>query len=192
MKFMNSKIVIPISIIITIVIVVFSLTQIEITEKQTTSQIKETNEINAVLEKIKQDTIKNNNSENPYKPQPREWIESGPFQIDRSQYVIGEKVFVKTNHLYENIKGSMFFYKALNSTHSSVYHEMPFDGSKSKTNFYLDIGLSKSKGICTTEELIGDWKLTFVDNNIGAITNLDFKIINQILPGTEKRFEAVC
>ena len=69
---------------------------------------------------------------------------------------------------------------------------MPFDGSKSQTNFYLDIGLSKSKGICTTEELIGDWKLTFVDNNIGAITNLDFKIINQILPGTEKRFEAVC
>jgi hypothetical protein len=189
---MNSKIVIPISIIVTIVIVVFSLTQIEITEKQTTSQIKETSEINAVLEKIKQDTIKNNASENPYKPKPREWIQSGPFQIDRSQYVIGEKVFVKINHLNENIEGSMLFYKELNSTHSFVYYEMPFDGSKPQTNFYLDIGLSKSKGICTTEELIGDWKLVFVDNNIGAITNLDFKIINQILPGLEERFEPVC
>ena len=40
MNFMNAKIVIPISVIITIVIVVFSLTQNEIIEKQTSEEIQ--------------------------------------------------------------------------------------------------------------------------------------------------------
>ena len=45
MKFMNSKIIIPISVLITIAIVVFSLTQNEITEKQIVSEINESSEI---------------------------------------------------------------------------------------------------------------------------------------------------
>ena len=121
---MNSKIIIPISIIITIVIVVFSLTQNEIIEKQTSSQIKETNEISSMLEKIKQDKIKNEKSENPYHPKEREWITSGPFQIDRSEYALGEKVFVNIDHLNENIKGNIIF--AIKHKHDtcSRIHEM--------------------------------------------------------------------
>ena len=45
MNFMNAKIVIPISVIITIVIVVFSLTQNEIIEKQTSPEISDSSEI---------------------------------------------------------------------------------------------------------------------------------------------------
>ena len=33
------------------------------------------------------DKIKNDNSDNPYIPSPREWISSGPFKIDRSEYL---------------------------------------------------------------------------------------------------------
>ena len=43
---MNAKIVIPISVIITIVIVVFSLTQNDIIEKQISPEISESSELN--------------------------------------------------------------------------------------------------------------------------------------------------
>ena len=50
---MNSKIIIPISIIITIVIVAFSFTQNKIMEQETLTQFKETDETERMLEKIK-------------------------------------------------------------------------------------------------------------------------------------------
>ena len=60
---MNSKIIISISIIITIGIVAFSLTQNEIIGKQISSQFQEGNEISSMLEKIEQDKIKNDKSD---------------------------------------------------------------------------------------------------------------------------------
>ena len=39
------------------------------------------------------DEIEKINLENEYSPKPREWITSGPFQIDRIKYVLGEKDF---------------------------------------------------------------------------------------------------
>ena len=120
------KIVIPIFVAIAIVVVIFNLTQNEITEEQTQTQFKETNEIGNMLEKIKEDKIINDNSENPYFPKEREWIESGPFQIDRSEYVLGEKIFVNIINLPKNVKGEMIFSKIVNSTHSYEYKKMQF------------------------------------------------------------------
>ena len=54
MNFMNAKIVIPISVIITIVIVVFSLTQNEIIEKQISPEISK---IDSMLQQIEEDKI---------------------------------------------------------------------------------------------------------------------------------------
>ncbi len=47
---------------------------------------------NEIQKKI--DKIEKINLENEYSPKEREWITSGPFQIDRSQYAIGEKIFL--------------------------------------------------------------------------------------------------
>ena len=52
---MDSKIIISISVIITIAIVGFSLTQMEITETQTSPTIEESNPIQGMLNQIKQD-----------------------------------------------------------------------------------------------------------------------------------------
>ena len=41
----------------------------------------------------KLDEIEKINLENEYSPKPREWITSGPFQIDRSEYVVRGKNF---------------------------------------------------------------------------------------------------
>ena len=199
---MNAKIVIPISVIITIVIVVFSLTQSEIIEKQTSEEIiqgslemyspdedRDSSKIQSMLDKIKNDKIKNDNSYEPYIPTEREWIESGPFQIDKSEYAIGEKIFINIINLNENTKGTMTFTKIINSTHVFEYETIRFDGSLPQQNFYLALNLNKFLGICTTDMLIGDWKLIF-DGTI--FESLKFKVKSQIIPGLEKQFEPVC
>ena len=188
---MNSKIVIPISVIVMIVIVVFSLTQNEIIEKELSSEMNDGSKIQNITDKIKEDKIKNDNSDQPYNPGEREWIKSGPFQIDRSEYALGEKIFVNIIGLRYDEKGTMVFTKIINSTHIFEYKKIGFDGSKPQRNFYLSIDLFDKRGICTKEQLIGDWELRFVGSN-NEFTSLDFKIKDQIIPGAEKRYESVC
>ena len=85
----------------------------------------------------------------------------------------------------------MVFTKIINSTHIFEYKEIGFDGSKPQRNFYLSIDLFDKRGICTKEQLIGDWELRFVGSN-NEFTSLDFKIKDQAIPGSEKRYEPVC
>ena len=192
---MDSKIIISISVIITIAIVGFSLTQMEITETQTSPTIEESNltteepsPIQGMLNQIKQDETDNKNSENPYIPKEREWIESGPFQIDRSEYALGEKIFVQMN-FFEEAKGELVFAKIVNNTHAMDYFDMPFDSSENQMNVYLGIYPSKRVNLCTADELVGDWVLIFEGTNYES---LQFKIINKIIPGQESKFEPVC
>ena len=182
---MNAKIVISISVIITIVIVVFSLTQIE---KETSRQFEESSKIDSMLQQIKEEKIKNDNSENPYVQKEREWITSGPFKIDRSEYVLGEKIFVNMDELSLHEKGEIIFLRPVNSTDYSPYHINSFDG-KQKTNYYFTPELSHFRGICSTDELIGNWKVVFEGT---AYSDLKFKVSKEIIPGDEERYEPVC
>jgi len=188
---MNAKIIIPISVIITIVIVVFSLTQNGIIEKQTSPEISDSSEIQSMLDKIKDDKIKDDNSDQPYNPSERQWIESGSFQIDRSEYVLGEKIFINIINLDESAKGQMKFVRIIDSTNILEYKTIHFDGSYPQKNFYISVDLFDMRGICTVEQLIGNWEVRFVGDK-GEFEKLDFKIKNQILPGSEKRYEPVC
>jgi hypothetical protein len=202
MNFVNNKIIISISVIITIVIVGFSLTQLEVTETQTSPTMEGSNPtmegsnptmegsnpIQGMLNQIEQDKTDNKNSENPYIPKEREWIESGPFQIDRSEYALGEKIFVNMN-FFEETKGELIFAKILNSTHVIDYFDMPFDSSEDQMNVYLGIYPSKRVNLCTADELVGNWVLIFEGTNYEA---LEFKITNKIIPGQESKFEPVC
>jgi hypothetical protein len=197
---MNAKIVIPISVIITIVIVVFSLTQIETVEKEAPSQIEtvekeapsqieETSKIDSMLQQIKEDKIKNDNSYYTWYPNEREWIQSGPFQIDRSEYILGEKIFINIDYLSKNVKGKMIFSKIINSTHSYEYSKIQFDGSEPQQNFYLGLNLNKFMGICAADMLVGDWELIFDGT---PFESLKFKVKNQIVPGLQEQYEPVC
>ena len=186
---MNSKIIISISAIITIIIVIFSLTQIQMVEKETPQQIEENDQINAILENIKQEKIKNDNSDNPYIPKEREWITAGPFSIDRSEYVLGEKIFINVGQIPKNLKGTMILSKILNSTHSYEYKKIKFDGSKPQQNFYTGFTLNSARGICTVDQLIGDWEMIFEGTPIKSIK---FKVKNEIIPGMEKFYQKAC
>ena len=186
---MNNKIIISIAIIITIIIIIFSISQLEINKNESKSNFEESDQISSMLQKIKDDKIKNDNSENPYKPAPKEWINSGPFFIDRSEYWLGEKTFINIEQVDENTRGEMIFAKVINSTHDKIYKRINFDGSKKQDNFYLGFYPSEFKGFCSTNELAGDWRVFFAGTEVPY---LEFKILNKTLPGMEEKFLPVC
>ena len=184
----NLKIIIPIFVVITIVVIIFNLTQNEIMKEQVT-EFKNPSEIEGLLDKVERDKLENEKSENPFVPNEREWITSGPFKIDRSEYLLGEKIFVTIDTLNVNEKGKVMFLRPINSTHYSPYHTMPFDGSGQRNNYYFTPDLEIMEGICSANELIGNWKVIFPGTEY---LGLEFKVTKEIVTGYEKRYESVC
>jgi len=189
----NNKIVISIIIIIIAAIGIIAITN----QKPTTMEVEDT--LNKELEPIEEitpevqeklDEIEKINFENEYSPKEREWVTSGPFQIDRSEYVLGEKIFLVIGGLEHDDKGQIAFLRPLNDTHKKVYQTIAFDGSKKNVfNYYVEPGLAKKNGICSIDDIVGDWTVVFRGTDY---ENLEFKIINQILPGDEVNYKPVC
>ncbi len=184
----NLKIIIPIFVVITIVVIIFNLTQNEIVDEQVV-EIENSSKIVELLDKIKNDKRENAKSDNPHLPKEREWIASGPFKIDRSEYLLGEKIFVTIDTLNVDEKGKVVFLRPVNSTHYSPYHSMPFDGSSQRNNYYFTPDLARFEGICNTDELIGNWKVVFLGTEY---LDLEFKVTKEIITGFEERYEPVC
>ena len=138
----------------------------------------------------KLDEIEKTNLENEYSPKEREWITSGPFQIDRSEYVVGEKIFLVIGGLEYEEKGQVAFLRPLNDTHNSVYLTVPFDGAKQNAfNYYIQPQLSKTRGLCTVDDIMGDWTVVFRGTDY---KNLKFEITDKIIPGDEGSYQPVC
>ncbi len=189
---MNSKIVVP--IIVGIVIVTVAVASNQGSDEMgiwdsfdgTANPDKgNTSETQGNLDKIEEIDI-----ENDYSSGPREWITSGSFQIDRSQYILGEKIYMRVGPLGHNEKGEIVLLHQLNSTHYSVYFTLPFDGSaKSAFNYYFDPQLSKSDKFCSIDDLVGKWRVVFRGTEY---PDLEFEMTDEILPGEEERYEPVC
>jgi len=121
---------------------------------------------------------------------PREWVRSGPFQVNKSEYRLGEKIFVMVEGLAPIEKGQIAFLRPVNETHYKEHVTIPFDGSKkSSFNQYLEIELSKHLGICNREDLIGSWIVIFQGT---SYENISFKVINETIPRGESSFLPVC
>jgi len=143
-------------------------------------------EIPEIQERL--DEIQRIANETDYKPLAREWQTSGPFQIDRSEYAIGEKIFIRIGGLELDDKGQIAVMRPLNATYYSVYLTIPFDGAqKSGFNYYIEPGIIKVRGICSVDDIIGKWSLVFRGTNY---PNLYFNITERIVPGTNT--ETVC
>ncbi len=125
-----------------------------------------------------------------FSPTVSVWLTSGPFQIDKSQYLVAENIFVRVGNLAPNEKGQIAFLRPLNETHYSVYNTIPFDGEvNSSFNSYFTPSLSRGLKICTIDDLIGSWRVVFQGVDYES---LSFEIINEILPGSEKYYEPSC
>jgi len=143
-------------------------------------------EIPEIQERL--DEIQSIANETDYTPLPRVWITSGPFQIDRSEYAIGEKIFIRIGGLEFDEKGQIAVMRPLNATYNSVYLTIPFDGAqKSGFNYYIEPQLSKTRGLCSVDDIMGKWSLVFRGTNY---SNLDFDITERVVPGTNT--ETVC
>ena len=154
-------------------------------------QPTENPEIENRLNEIKQNVEDTKNLESDYDPtRKREWITSGPFQIDRSEYALGENIFIRIGQLELTEKGQIVFLRPLNSTHHSTYISIPFDGTDPPFNQYFTPDLSKSKGICSIEDIAGEWHVIFRGTNYESIK---FTLSDMtFLPGEESRFEPIC
>ena len=190
---LNKKIVISAGIGIIILITGISLVSME---EEPSMEVEDTLDRELEPEEItpeiqdKLDEIEKDNLENEYSPKPREWITSGPFQIDRSEYTLGEKIFIRIGGLNYEEKGQIAFLRPLNATHYEVYATIPFDGAKKPAfNYYIEPQLSKTRGFCTVDDFVGNWRVVFRGTDY---PNLEFKITDQILPGTEDKFNPVC
>ena len=186
---MNNKIIIVISVVIAIGIIAFSLTQIDESKNETSSKFEGTDEISSLLKKIEEDKIRNDESNSPYVPVKRDWPSSGPIKIDRSQYVLGEKVFINFDEMNENIRGKLIISKITNSTHGQIYKTIDFRGGETQQNMYFGIYPSLSRQFCTADDLVGNWEVIFEGVNLESI---QFKIIDKMIPDMDYSFGPVC
>jgi hypothetical protein len=114
---------------------------------------------------------------------------SGPFQINKSEYRLGEYILLHVEGLQIYDKGEIGFIRAINSTHYTPYKFIPFNGAiKSNFNQIIDVELGVSN-ICNAEDIIGDWRVWFKGTEY---TSIDFKFNNETLIGETKFSETVC
>ena len=155
----------------------------EISEKIPIVEEKTLEEINIEIDN-KYSEIELNKEE--YTLKTRNWPTSGPFKIDRSEYALGEKIFLITENLDFDEKGEIIFLRTLNATHYAMWKTFPFDGvEKTAFNIYFEPRIQKQFGICSKQDLIGEWKIYFKGVEYKPIS---FKIIDEILPGEEEKF----
>ncbi len=181
---------IPIAVVIVAVIIVISMATKdepkEIEMKEIFDIENKTENNDEISDKLNE--IEKIADDNEYEVKPRIWQTSGPFQIDRNEYALGEKIFIRIGGLSLQEKGDITVMRPLNSTHYSVYLTIPFDGTnKAAFNYYVDPQLSKTRGLCSIDDVLGKWALVFRGTHY---PNLNFEIVNQTVPGTS--WEPVC
>ena len=119
-----------------------------------------------------------------------EWIKSGPFSIDKTEYNLGEKIFIVVDGLKQEDKGKVIFFRPLNNTAWSNYITMDFDGrNKVQFNLYFEPKLSELRKICSTNELTGTWVVKFIGTEY---SDINFKIMNQTSSWDKRTFDPVC
>ena len=64
----------------------------------------------------------------------------GDFRIDKTQYNIGEKVFLDMDYIGSSDKGTVYILRPLNDTHRITYMAIPFNGeNKDSFSYYFEV-----------------------------------------------------
>ena len=136
------------------------------------------------------------------------WREgSGPFQIEKYEYYLGEKIFINVIDIPIDQKGEIIFFRpaadGVNKFPKEYegipgelisakvkYMAIQFDG-KEKQNFnkYFEPKFNEWKGICSTDDLVGEWVMTFYGTQYEPI---HFTILNQTSSWDDRTYEPIC
>ena len=118
------------------------------------------------------------------------WIGSGPFAIDKAQYNVGEKIFLDTDGLKFDDKGTVEFLRPINDTHHKTYIKIPFNGiDKQQFNYYFEPRLQMYTGICSMDDIAGNWIIRFSGTQY---EDINFEILAQSSSWDDRTFEPVC
>jgi hypothetical protein len=118
------------------------------------------------------------------------WIKSGPFEIDKEQYHIGEKIFLTVKDLSPEDKGVVQFLRPINDTHHKSHIKIPFNGNdKEQFNYYFEPRLFEWKGICSIDDIAGNWIVEFSGTQY---EDINFEILAQPSSWDERTFEPIC
>ena len=118
------------------------------------------------------------------------WIGSGPFSIDSAQYNVGEKIFLDTDGLKFDDKGTIEFLRPINDTHHKAHIKLPFDGmDKQQFNYYFEPRLQMYTGTCSMDDIAGNWIVRFSGTQY---EDINFEILNQVSSWDDRLMEPVC
>ena len=120
----------------------------------------------------------------------QKWVGSGPFSIDSAQYNVGEKIFLDTDGLKFDDKGTIEFLRPINDTHHKAHIKIPFDGMNAQQfNYYLEPRLMGYRGLCSMDDIAGNWIVKFYGTQY---EDINFEILNQVSSWDDRLMEPVC
>jgi len=133
------------------------------------------------------------------------WREgSGPFQIEKYEYYLGEKIFINAVDIPADEVGEIVFFRPAPDrvnefpkeyegipgeliSKKTKYMGIKFDGEKkSSFNKYFEPRFNEWKGICSTSDLVGEWVMAFSGTQYEPI---HFTVLNYTMPGDTRTFE---
>ena len=135
-----------------------------------------------------------------------QWRESGPFSIEKYEYYLGEKIFLTVNEIPRDMSGEVIFFRPTSTpdvekfegleeisedkiTTKTKYLAIKFSGeNKQNFNRYFEPSLNEWKGICSRNDIVGDWVIVFQGTQY---ENISFKILNQTASWDERTFETI-
>jgi hypothetical protein len=104
-------------------------------------------------------------------------------QINKDKYVLGENIFVKINDIPPGIKTQALFF----TPSGKQFYEITIDGDKfSSAKQYFKPQLLSNRALCNVSELVGEWTVMFESS---PNETMNFQVMNEYLPGTEKHFK---
>ena len=135
------------------------------------------------------------------------WREgSGPFQIEKYEYYLGEKIFLTVNEIPKDVSGEVIVFRPTSTQNVEEFEELDgiskdeittktkylgikFSGeNKQNFNRYFEPSLNEWKGICSRSELVGEWVIVFHGTQY---EDMSFKILNQTSSWDERAFEPI-
>ena len=135
------------------------------------------------------------------------WREgSGPFQIEKYEYYLGEKIFINAVDIQAEESGEIIFFRPAPDGVNKVpeeyegipeeliskkikYMGIKFDGkNKQNFNYYFEPKFNEWKGICSTNDIAGEWVMVFSGTQYEPI---HFTVLNYTMPGDTRTFETL-
>ncbi len=135
-----------------------------------------------------------------------QWRTSGPFQIEKYEYYLGEKIFINAIGIPRDVSGEVIFFRP--STTSNIdnmkefegvskelisakikYLSIVFDGNnKQNFNQYFEPRFNEWNGICSVNDLVGEWVMVFQGTQYKEIY---FKVLDETASWDKRTFETL-